>query len=147
VGLSVYVAPRIIKKAQKIDNVLMQKKEDKLLWLKEHDTNENLYRLELIHLIHEGIKDVGDVEKATIALEKKKISRDMLDIVHYHITHENSWYKAFRRLLTEKLETQLKEKIDDYLDAYMEKKLSPTMQKILVQKINQNKKASLSLSL
>lgn len=74
VGLSVYVAPRIIKKAQKIDNVLMQKKEDKLLWLKEHDTDENLYRLELIHLIHEGIKDVGDVEKATIALEKRKLA-------------------------------------------------------------------------
>lgn len=76
----------------------------------------------------------------------------MLDMVHYHITHENSWYKAFHRFLdftrnynyysTEKLETQLKEKIDNYLDAYMEEKLSPT-----IQKINQNKKASLSLSL
>lgn len=157
VALTVYLYPHVTKKANQLDQQIQKKQEEKLQWLKEHVKDDNFYRLELIHLLHEGIKDVGDVEKATTALEKKEIGQKMFDMLHYHVTHENSWNKSFHYFLTEAndynndtiedLEKKLQDNMNQYLDTYMEEKLSPSMQKILAQKVNQNQKNHLSLGL
>lgn len=156
-ALVVYLVPWVMKKINFIDEQLEQKKADKLVWLKQHVTEESLYRLELVYLMYKQINDVGDVDHAINTLEKKEMGEYMLDMVHYHIAHDSSWDKTFYHFLnfasyynntcTEVLEQNLKEMVEHYLSVYMNEEISPTMRQILDKKLNQNKKSSLSLSI